>query len=154
DRLLLTVRRAVVVEEAVTGAVVSMELVRLSLLLELRLVRVDLFGGGRLVLVTEEPEVRAGEILGVVDGRHRLVRGKLVLGLDDAAAPAIDHGIEALETAAGENRVPAARAGAEDTDLSAHVGQRAKPGIGAVQITEHPGVGGPSGRAHLGPHVL
>src|SRR5207244_4754763 len=49
--LLLTVSRAVVVEEAVARAVVAMELVLLAVLLGLRLVRVDLFGRGRVVLV-------------------------------------------------------------------------------------------------------
>src|SRR2546422_2042741 len=42
--LLLTVSRAVVVEEAVASAVVAMELVLLPMFLELGLVRVDLFG--------------------------------------------------------------------------------------------------------------
>jgi hypothetical protein len=41
DRLLLPVRRAVVIEEPMTGAVVAMELVPLAVLLELRLVRVE-----------------------------------------------------------------------------------------------------------------
>src|SRR5205823_12749838 len=58
-RLFLTVRRPVVVEEAVTSPIVAMELVLLAVLLELRLVRVDLLGRGRLVLVPEQPEQRA-----------------------------------------------------------------------------------------------
>src|SRR5437870_8935127 len=89
--LLLTVRRTVVVEEAVAGAVVAMELVLLAMLLELGLVLVDLLGGGGLVLVAEEPEDRGREVLGVVDGRHGLARGALFLGLDDPSAPALDH---------------------------------------------------------------
>src|SRR5213592_1250274 len=118
--LLLPVRRTVVVEEAVARAVVAMELVLLAELLELRLVLVDLLGGRRLVLVAEEPDDRAREVLGVIDGRRRLVRRELLLRHDHPSAPALDHGVEALEATAGEERMPAARARAEDADLAAH----------------------------------
>src|SRR6185503_6457862 len=92
--LFLTVRRAVVVEEPVTGAIVAVELILLAVLLELGLVCVDLFRCGRLVLVAEEPEDRAREVLRVVDGGHRLARRQLFLRLDHASAPAVDHGVE------------------------------------------------------------
>src|SRR5262249_31807657 len=82
--LFLTVRGPIVVEEAVSGPVVAMKLVLLSVLLELGLVKVDLLRRGRLVLIAEETENRTGEILGVVDGRDRLVRRELLLGLDHA----------------------------------------------------------------------
>src|SRR5437016_10294258 len=114
--LLLPVGRAVVVEEAVARAVVAMELVLLAVLLELRLVLIDLLGRRRLVLVAEEPEDRGREVLGVLDGRHGLVRGQLRLGHDDAAAPALDDCVEALQLAAGEESLPPARARAEHAD--------------------------------------
>src|SRR5712692_7610008 len=117
--LLLTVRRPIVVEEAVAGPVVAMELVVLAVLLQLRLVLVDLFRRGRLVLVAEEPEDRGREVLGEVDGCRRLGRGQLFLRHDHAPAPALDHRVEALQLAAREERLPAARARAEDADLSA-----------------------------------
>src|SRR5262249_51101058 len=134
DGLLLTVRSAVVVEEAVTRPVVAMELVRLAVLLQLGLVLVDLLGRGRLVLVAEESEERGREILRVVDGRYRLVRCELLLGLDHAAAPQVEDGIEALQPAAGEERLAAARAGAEHADLPADVGQRAQNRIRAIEV--------------------
>src|SRR5262245_28844460 len=136
------------------GAVVAMKLVLLAVLLELRLVRVDLFGGRRLVLVAEDPEDRARELLGVLDGRHRLIGGELFLGLDDASAPALDHGVETLEAAAGEKRLSASRARAEDADLAAHIRQRAEPGVGAVEIAEDSSVRSASRRPDLGPDVL
>src|SRR5262245_64788291 len=51
DRLLLPIGRAVVVEEAVAGAVVAMELVRLTVLIGVSIVRVHLVGGWCLVFV-------------------------------------------------------------------------------------------------------
>src|SRR5215471_15748569 len=54
-RLLGTVERALVVEEPVAGAVVAVELVRLAVPLQLRLMLVDLLGRRVLVLVAEEP---------------------------------------------------------------------------------------------------
>src|SRR6266850_7404551 len=140
--LLLTVSRAVVIEEAVAGAVVAMELVLLPMLFELRLVRVDLFRCRRLVLVAEDPDDRAREVLGVLDRRDRLVRGELFLRLNHASAPALDHGVQALQPAAGKKRLPASRARAEDADLAAHIRQRAKPRVRAVEIAQHPSVRG------------
>src|SRR5262245_3747084 len=105
DGLLLPVGRTVVVEEAVTRAVVAMELVLLAVLLQLGLVLVHLLRGGRLVLVAEEPEERRRQVLGVIDRRHRLVRRQLVLGLHDSTAPAVDDRVDALQPAAGEERL-------------------------------------------------
>src|SRR5262249_26099932 len=136
------------------GPVVAIELVRLAVLLQLRLVLIHLLRRGRLVLVAEESEQGAREVLREVDGRRRLGRRQLLLGLDDAPAPAIDRGIEALQSAGGEKRLAATRAGSEDPDLAAHVGQRAQEGVRAVEIAEHASVGGASRRAHLGPDVL
>src|SRR5712692_8909616 len=115
--LLLPVRRAVV----------AMELVVLAVLLQLGLVLVDLFRRRRLVLVAEDPEDRAREILGEVDGRRWLVRGQLFLRHDHAAAPALDHRVEALQLAAREERLAASRARAEDADFPVHVRLRAEP---------------------------
>src|SRR5262245_61513701 len=94
-RLLLTVGRTVVVEEAVARAVVAMELVLLAVLLQLGLVLIHLLGRGRLVLVAEEAEDRGRQVLRVVDGSDRLVGRELLLGHDDAPAPTVDHGVEA-----------------------------------------------------------
>src|SRR5262245_12714518 len=152
--LLLPVGRAVVVEEPMAGAVVAVELVLLAVLLELRLVLVDLLGRGRLVLVAEEAEDRAGQVLGVVDGGHRLTGRQLLLRHDDPSAPAVDHRVESLEPAPGEEGLPAARARAEHADLAGDVGQRPQEGVGAVEIAEDAGIRGPARRAHLGPDIL
>src|SRR5262245_34633344 len=103
--LLLSVGRAVVVEEPVARPVVAMELVLLAVLLELRLVLVHLLRRRGLVVVAEQPEERGGEVLGVVDGGHRLLRRQLVLRNHHAAAPAVDDRVEVLQTAAGEERL-------------------------------------------------
>ena len=66
-----TEHRAVVVEEAVAGAVVTVELVRLAGVFELGLVLVDLRGRGVLVLVAEAAEQRRGEPRGQCDRRDR-----------------------------------------------------------------------------------
>ena len=62
QRLLDAVHRPVVVEEAVPGAVVAVELVVFAVLLQLGLVLVDLLRGRRAVLVAEEAEQRAGQV--------------------------------------------------------------------------------------------
>src|SRR5437899_12629579 len=90
DRLLLTIRRAIVIEEPVSGAVVAMELVRLAELLQLGLVLVDLLGRRRLVVVAEEPQDRRGASLGGVDRRDGLARRQLFLRHCPASAPAVD----------------------------------------------------------------
>src|SRR4029453_3637501 len=168
-RLLLPVGRAVVIEEAVARAGVAMELEVLAVLLQLRLVLVDLLGRRRLGLRAQEPEERGREVLGEVDGRRRLVRGQLLLRHDHAAAPALDDRVEPLplaagagrpearwqplQRAAGEERLPAPRARAEDADLAGEIRLRAQPGVGAVEVAEHPRVRGAARRPHLGPHL-
>src|SRR5207248_3185285 len=58
ERLLDAVGRPVVIEEAVAGAVVAVELVILAGLLELGLVLVHLLRGRRTVLIAEQAEQR------------------------------------------------------------------------------------------------
>src|SRR5437763_9667170 len=54
--LLLAVCRSVVIEEAVAGAVVAVELVVLALLLQLFLVFINIRGRWSLVVIAEQPE--------------------------------------------------------------------------------------------------
>ena len=63
ERLLDAVGRAVVIEEAVAGAVIAVELVLLAVLLQLGLVLVDLLRGRGAVFVAEQAEQRAGQVL-------------------------------------------------------------------------------------------
>src|SRR5712692_11588623 len=86
-RLLLPVSPAIVIEERVAGAVVAVELVVLAVLLELFLMLVYLLRRGPLVVVAKQAQQRRIEVLGVVDGRDRLLRRELLLGLDHAATP-------------------------------------------------------------------
>src|SRR5262249_24881489 len=68
ERLLHPVHGPVVIEDAVAGAVVAVELVALAVLLELGFVLVDLLGARRAILVAKDAEQRAGERLGELDG--------------------------------------------------------------------------------------
>src|SRR3954466_12030784 len=63
DCLLRTVARAVRGEEAVTGAVVAVEVIGLAQALEHVLCTVDLVGRRRKVLVAEDPQERTAELL-------------------------------------------------------------------------------------------
>src|SRR4026209_2169886 len=78
-RLLGPVEWPVPIEEAVAGAVVAMELVRLAVLLELGLVLIHLLGARCAIVVTEEAEQRAAEVLRHVDGRDGLLGIELLL---------------------------------------------------------------------------
>src|SRR5579862_9633997 len=73
-RLLGPVDRPVVVDEAVAGPVVPVELVVLAVPLQLRLVLVHLRGRGVGVVVAEDPEQRRRQVGGVVDRRDRAGR--------------------------------------------------------------------------------
>src|SRR5262249_35356910 len=111
------IHRPVIVEEAVTGAVVAVELVLLAVLLQLRLVLIYLLGSRRGVLVAEEAQERAREVLGVVDRRDRRLGVEVLLLHHHAATPELDAGVDALRLAGVEEREPAARARADAADL-------------------------------------
>src|ERR1019366_6959374 len=67
--LLRSVEWPVPIEDAVASAVVAVELVHLAVLLELGLVLVHLFGARRAVVVAEDADKRAREVLGHVNRR-------------------------------------------------------------------------------------
>src|SRR3954454_15653584 len=69
-RLLGPIQRPVPIEEAVTGTVVAVELVILAVLLQLGLVLVDLLRARRAIVVAEDAEQRAGEVLRHIDRRN------------------------------------------------------------------------------------
>src|SRR5215207_3044367 len=87
ERLLDAVSRPVVIEEAVAGAVIAVELIVLAVFLQLGLVLADLLRGRGAVLVAEQPEQRAGQLLRVLDRRDRLFRVQFLLAHHDAPAP-------------------------------------------------------------------
>src|SRR5215831_9375818 len=125
--LLDAVERPVPIEEAVAGPVVAVELVVLAELLELGFVLVHLLGAGRAVVVAEQAEQRALEVLGHVDRRHRRLGVELLLAHDHAAAPQVDAGIDVLLLAGIDEGVAAAGAGAEYADLAVVTGLGTHP---------------------------
>src|ERR1700745_40953 len=85
-RLLGPVQRPVPIEEAVAGAVVAMKLVILAVLLQLGLVLFHLLGAWRTIVIAEQAEQRAGQVLGHVDRRDRRLGVELLLAHHDATA--------------------------------------------------------------------
>lgn len=117
----------VVVGEPVPGAVVSVALVVLAGGLQRGFVGVDLRGGGVLVVVAEQAQQRRGQFGGVVDRGDRTGwAGVLECGHD--AAPQVDHGVEARGSGRDQQRVPPARAGAQDAGLAVAAGPGLEPG--------------------------
>jgi len=67
--LLGPIQRPVPIEEAVAGTVVAVELTRLTVLFEFSLVLVHLLRAGCAILVAEQAEQRAAEVLRHIDRR-------------------------------------------------------------------------------------
>src|SRR5438067_13880964 len=93
-RLLLAVERSVVIEEAVAGAIVAMELVVLAVLLELGLMHVHVGRGRPLVIVAEETQEWRLEIFGQIDRRDALLGRQRFLRRNDATAPQVGDRVE------------------------------------------------------------
>src|SRR6516162_2779620 len=124
QRLLDAVGRPVVIEEAVAGAVVAVELIVLAVLLQFGLVLVDLFWRWRPVFVAKEAEQRARQFLCVFDRRDRLLGVQLLLAHHYPAAPQLARSVDAVGVAGIEKGLPPARAGTKDPDLTV------EPGLG------------------------
>src|SRR6186997_100762 len=78
--LLGPIERPVPVEEAMSGAIVAVELVILAVLLQLGLVLVHLLRARRAVVVAEEAEQRTAEVLRHVDRCDGLLGIEILLG--------------------------------------------------------------------------
>src|SRR5260221_8711559 len=85
--LLGVIERPVPIEKAVAGTVVAMELVRLAVLLELGLVLVHLLRARCAILVAEQAEQRATEVLRHVDRRDGRLCIEFLLAHYHAATP-------------------------------------------------------------------
>src|SRR6185503_12255514 len=85
--LLGPIERPVPIEEAVARTVVAVELVRLAVLLERGLVLVHLLRARCAILVAEQAEQRATEVLRHVDRRDGRLCIELLLAHNHAAAP-------------------------------------------------------------------
>src|SRR6185312_4063329 len=147
DRLLDPVGRAVVIEEAVAGPVIAVELVVLARLLQLGLVLVDLLRGRGAVLVAEQAEERARQPRGQGVRRDRLLLGQLVL--HHPAAPQLDRAVDALLPAGEEEGLAPARAGAEQPDLAVVPRLAAQPLHRGLGVADHLVVGNAAGGARL-----
>ena len=79
---------------------------------------------------------------------------ELLLAHHHAAAPLLDAGIDVLPLAGIDEGVPAARAGADKTNLAVVIGLRAHPLHGGFGIADHLGVGNAALGAHLGGDVV
>src|SRR5882757_365456 len=112
--LLGPVERPVPIEEAVAGTVVAMELVRLAVLLEFGLVLVHLLRARRAILVAEQAEQRATEVLRHVDRCDGRLRIELLLAHHHAATPLFDAGIDVLLLAGIDEGVPATGTGTDE----------------------------------------
>src|ERR1700732_5587288 len=94
-----SVQRPVPIPDAVAGAVVAVELVRLAVLLELGLMLVHLLGARRAVVIAEDADERAREVLGHLDRRDRRLGVELLLAHHHAAAPQLGAGVDVLSLA-------------------------------------------------------
>src|SRR3970040_2463060 len=92
--LLLPIGGAVIIEEAMSGAVIAVKLVVLAVLLELRLMLVHLLRRRTLVIVAKKAEQRAGEILRVIDRRDRLLRRAGLFGAPPGPPPTFDRRVQ------------------------------------------------------------
>src|ERR1019366_4870166 len=152
--LLRSVEWTVPIEDAVASAVVAVELVHLAVLLELGLVLVYLFGARRAVVVAEDADKRAREVLGHVNRRDGRLGIELLLAHHHAAAPELGAGVDVLPLAGIDEGVAAAGAGAENADLAVVIGLRAHPLHGGLGIADHLGVGNAAVGANFGGDVI
>src|SRR5215510_7879256 len=116
-RLFGPVERPVPIEDAVTGTVVTVELVGLAVLLEFSLVLVHLLGARCAVVIAENADERARKITCHIDWRDRRLRIQFILAHHDAAAPELGAGVNVFFLACIDKCVPPPRAGAEKSDL-------------------------------------
>src|SRR5713101_1074542 len=122
----LAIVRAVDGEDGVPRVLVRMELEGLGVLPERLFGLFRVVRRGARVLHTEQPEQGDLEVLGEVDRRDGLARRQLFGLGHDAAAVAVDRGVEPTQRAGGQVRLAAARAIADDPDLAVEVRQGAQ----------------------------
>jgi hypothetical protein len=73
DRLLLPIGGPIIVEEAVAGTVIPVELVGFAVLLQLLLMLVHLGRGRSLVVIAKEAQERALQVFGHINRGHRIL---------------------------------------------------------------------------------
>src|ERR1700733_7874424 len=148
------VKRPVPIEEAVTGAVVRMEFVRLALLLELGLVHIHLLRARGTVIVAEQTEQRTVEVLCHVDRRNRCLVVEFFLAHHDPSAPKLHAGVDVLFLARIDEGVAAAGTGSEDAHLAVEVWLGAHPLYGSRRVADHLSIRNSALGAHLGGDVV
>src|SRR2546428_13704949 len=150
----LAIVRAVDGEEGVPRVLVRMELEGLGVLPERLFGLFRVVRRGARVLHTEQPEQGDLEVLGEVDRRDGLARRQLFGLGHDAAAVAVDRGVEPTQRAGGQVRLAAARAIADDPDLAVEVRQGAQVVDGTLDISHRAIVRHAAGRADAGAVLL
>lgn len=112
-----------------------------------------LLGGGSTVILAEEAEERAGEVLRVVEWGDRAFLREVFGAHDDATAPEVGDGIERGGAAGCEVGVAATRARPEDTNPAVRIGLRAEKAGAGSGIADHLVIGdapfGPDFRADI-----
>jgi hypothetical protein len=106
------------------------------------------------ILVAEKAEQRAAEVLRHVDRCNGRFGIELLLTHNHAASPQLSASVDVLPLAGIDERMPAARAGAEQTNLAVVIGLRAHPLHRGFGIADHLGVRNSSLGAHLGGKVV
>src|SRR6516225_6103939 len=86
ERLLRPISDAGGIEERMAGTVVAVKLVLLAELFQHRLGAIDLIAVGILIVVAEEAEQRATQLLGEINGCNRPLGIELALVIDDHVA--------------------------------------------------------------------
>src|SRR5712691_1857561 len=143
----LAILRAVDGEEGVARVLVGVELVDLPVLLQRGLGLGHVVRRGARVLDAEEPEQRARQILGEVDGGRGLARRQLLRLGHHASAIAIDRGIHAAQRARGKIGLASPGAVADDADLAVQIGQAAEEVDGPLHVAHGAIVGHATGGA-------
>ena len=100
------------------GAVITIEDVGLAVVLERLLVLVNLSWTRPHVVVAEQADERHVQVRRHIDHRHWLVGGQAVRRDDDVATPQIGHRAETLHPRGDQQRVPTARARADNRHLA------------------------------------
>src|SRR5688572_32030533 len=94
--LLLAIRAPVIIEESMTRAIVSMELIILAMLLKFGLVLIDLLRRGVAIIIAEYSQDWAGEISGVIQRRDREIGIQILRLHHYPSTPTVDDGVKEI----------------------------------------------------------
>jgi hypothetical protein len=107
-----------------------------------------------MILIAEQPEQRAREVLRELDRSNRLLRRQLLLAHHHPAAPKVNRGIYAFGMAGEQEGLPPARAAAQHRDLAIEPGLGAQPLHRAFGVANDLRIGNTALGAHLGGDIV